>query len=859
MPDRVHSGALSPGTRAGRYEVESFLGAGGMGEIYVARDTVLGRRIALKVLPEGCDRDRITRFIREAKASSALNHPAIVSVHDAGSADGIHFLAMELIDGEPLSEWMRSHHSLTRVAELMAQVADGLACAHAAGIVHRDLKPANIMIGRAGFAKIVDFGVAKLAEQPGSPQDVTAVQTADGLQVGTIAYMSPEQVDGVEVDYRSDVFSFGVVLYELLTHIHPFASSSFADTVHNIVHREASLDTVPPQYRRIIARCLAKEPQARYQSMQDVAHDLRDSFSKHDTTSRRRDFPAWRWIAVSLVAAAAVVAALVVKNLRLPEKAALKGTTPQRSMQRLTNSGKIRSAAMSPDGKFLVYVEEERGLRSLWVKQIATEASTRIESPSSMVYGLIRISPDSNYIYYAAGKPPDFGGSIYQIPILGGEPRVLASGPDRMDFALSPDGRQLAVFRYSPDSSTLVSTDIDGHVERTILTLRDFGQARLPAWSPDGKKIAFVETATRQREQHVAEVVLETRAQRVVASFSPQPIWTMTWLPDGSGTLMSAGGTGGIQIWSVPNNGGAPVRITADVASYFSPSITSDGQSFAAVRGETPRSITVLSVDPDGDTHVVRSGLGDHLSGEVRWIDADHIVYDGVTASVRTLFLIPREGGQAQQIIHGMSAWHPSVSQDGKRLAFISDRSGSPQVWLSDLEENAPKQLTFGGDGAQSVEFSADASSVYYGDRGGAFQVPISGGIPQDSRIYAELGFAVSRDGRWLMSLLHRKAGSRVYLYPLPLAVPPRTFAVPPTSVPYTRFHPSSRSFGFIGLSEDGVHNIYLQNIDGGAPRQITHFDHGNIYAFDWSPNGKWLAVATGEPRADVVIVRNFR
>jgi Tol biopolymer transport system component len=854
MSDRVHSGALPPGTRAGRYEVESFLGAGGMGEIYVARDTILGRRIALKVLPSGCDRDRIARFLREAKASSALNHPAIVSVHDAGSADGIHFLAMELIDGEPLSLWMQSHRDITRATELMAQVADGLACAHAAGIVHRDLKPANIMIGRAGFAKIVDFGVAKLGEQSASPEDATDVRTAGGLQVGTVSYMSPEQVEGGEVDYRSDIFSLGVVLYELFTGVHPFASANPVATIHNIVHLDPSMEAVPTQCRRIVARCLAKEPGRRYQSMADIAHDLRDSLAKPKSMSQRRRWPAWLLIAAVLV----LIGVFVFVNRQFREKPAPAITPRQRSTQQVTNSGKIRAAAISPDGKFLVYAEEERGLRGLWVKQIATEASTRIVSPSTSIYWSIKISPDSNYVYFMAAKPPDFSSAIYRVPILGGEPRAVVSRPSSA-FDLSPDGRHIAFFRYSPDSSSLVSTAVDGLGERTILTLRDFGHARLPAWSPDGEKIAFVETATRQREQRIEEVVLETRAQRTVSSFSPQTIWTMTWLPDGSGTLISAGDVGGIEIWSVPISGAAPVRVTADVGSYFSPSLTDGGQSFAAVRGEDQRSITVLSVDSDGGTQVVSSGLGDHLSGEVRWTDANHIVYDGVTAGVRTLFIIPRGGGQPQQIIHGMSAWHPSVSQDGKHLAFLSDRSGSSQVWLSDFEGNAPNQLTSGGDGALTVEFSADAKSVYYGDHGGAFRVPITGGIPEDSHIYAERGFAVSRDGRWLMSLLHREAGPRVYLYPLPIAVPPRTFGVPPSSLPYTRFHPSSRSFGFIGLSENGVHNIYLQNIDGGALRQITHFDHGDIYAFDWSPDGKWLAVACGEPRRDVVIVHDFR
>jgi len=856
MTDFSH-GALPPGTRAGRYEVESFLGAGGMGEVYVARDTILGRRIALKVLPRGCDRGRIARFLREAKASSALNHPAIVSVHDAGSANGIHFLAMELIDGEPLSLWMQSHCNITRATELMSQVADGLASAHAAGIVHRDLKPANIMIGRAGYAKIVDFGVAKLVERAASPDGTTDVQTADGSRVGTVVYMSPEQVEGAEVDYRSDIFSFGSVLYELFTSVHPFASASLADTIHNIAHLDQPLEAIPPPCRRIVARCLAKEPGERYQSMKDVAHDLRDSIAKRETSSRRGRWPAWLLIAASLL----LVGALAFLNRGSREKTTPEITTRQLSMKLVTNSGKVRAAAISPDGKFLVYVEEERGMRGLWVKQIATESSAQIVLPSFAVYGQIQISPDSNYVYYTASPPPDFDTSIYQVPILGGEPRVVVSrlGPNNKGFSLSPDGRHVAFFRYSRDGSLLTNADIDGTGERTVLTVKNLRYAYLPAWSPDGRNIAFVETAGAQREQDIEEVVLQTRAQRGINSFSARRIMAMSWLPDGSGMLVSAADAEGVQVWTVPRSGSPPLLVTTDIGSYLSTSLTADGQSFEAVRGEVSLSITVLSVDSDYGTHVVSSGLGDHLTSAVRWIDADHILCGGTARGVPTLFVVPRGGGKLQQLIHGISAWNPSVSPDGKRLLFISDRSGSSQVWLSDVEGSAPKQLTSGGYGVFWAEFSADSAFVYCSTGGGVYQIPIGGGIPDHSGMSAESDIAVSRDGHWLMSSLLRHEGLRIYLYPLPATTPRLTFALQSYSSTYMRFHPSSRSFGYIALGENGVQNIWLQNIDGGAARQITHFDHGSIYAFDWSPDGKWLAVAYGEPKRDVVIVRNFR
>jgi Tol biopolymer transport system component len=677
--------------------------------------------------------------------------------------------------------------------------------------------------------------------------------------------MSPEQVNGEEVDYRSDIFSFGIVLHELLAGVHPFASANPAATIYNIAHLDPPLDAIPSQCRRIVARCLAKEPGQRYQSMKDAAHDLRDSLAKTETMSRRHKLPAWILIAAALVVMAVIVCVLILADRRFREKPAPQVVTPQRSMDQITNSGNVRSAAISPDGKFLVYSDEERGLRSLWVKQTATGSATRLVTPSSSFYWEIKISPDSNYVYYMASKPPNLATSIYQVPLLGGEPRVVVAnvGPDGSTlspngFALSPDGRHSAFFRYDRHGSSLTRAGTDGTGERNIVTFQDFGYRHLPSWSPDGKSIAFVKTGLEDSQQHIEEIDLQTRAQHVISSFS-RPFAAMTWLPDGSGVLVSAVDAGGAQLWTIPRAGGAPTSVIADIDSYLSPSLTANGQSLVAVRAEASRSLTVLSVDSEGRPHAADSGLAAPAVSDVRWIDPDHMVCDGVVAGVRTLFVIPRVGGQPRQIIHGMSASHPSASPDGKHLAFISERSGSSQVWLSDIEGNDPKQLTSGGYPVRSVEFSPDSAFVYYGNGSGAFRVPVAGGNPEYLGMYAGSGIALSRDGHWLMSIVYREEGQRIYLYRLGPSRPVHTIALPFSLRNYARFHPSSREVSFIGRDKNGVNNIWLQKIDGGTPRQITNFDHGDIYAFDWSPDGKWLAVTYADPKRDVVIVRNFR
>src|SRR6185436_3869204 len=345
----ARSGSVPAGTRVGRYEIVSLLGAGGMGEVYAALDSNLGRRVALKILPphRTKDPDRVARFVREAHASSALNHPAIVSVHDSGSDGNVHFLAMELIDGEPLSDWLRRNRSLPRAVELMAQVAEGLARAHANGIIHRDLKPENIMVSRAGYAKIVDFGVAKLTERTNGNTAHTGATTPTS-RVGTTAYMSPEQVEGRPLDHRADVFAFGTVLYEVLTGTNPFASPQYADTLHNIVHLEPPLDAVPLELRRILRRCLQKEPERRYHSLKDAALDLREAVAESAPPRRPR-----RWLIAALLALPILAAVMWFGLSQRTER------PPEMKMTRLTNGGNVETAAISPDGRYLVYAAKE--------------------------------------------------------------------------------------------------------------------------------------------------------------------------------------------------------------------------------------------------------------------------------------------------------------------------------------------------------------------------------------------------------------------------------------------------------------------------------------------------------------------
>jgi serine/threonine protein kinase/Tol biopolymer transport system component len=871
--------AYARGARIGRYEVESFLGAGGMGHVYVARDTSLGRRVALKVLPPNCPPDRIARFLREAQASSALAHPAIVSVHDAGEADGTHYLAMELIEGEPLSTWMHSRHSTERAVELMAQVAEGLARAHGAGIVHRDLKPENIMVSRDGYAKIVDFGIAKLKEKSATSDAATELKTATGSVVGTARYMSPEQIDGLQVDHRSDVFSFGTVLFELLTGEHPFGGTTSVETMHNITHRDPPLERVPAAYRRIVRRCLARDLNGRYDSMKDIAYELREALSEPaavaDTSSVR-----W-WIPAIIALLLGIAGGFVWRR----QPVAAPGAAPAATMIRLSNSGNVGAATISPDGKFVVHSIREGGGEALWLKQLSTGTATRISAPGADIVQKIIVSPDGAYVYYAATQGTNANvGNIFQMPILGGEPRKIAADTE-LTLAVAPDGKQVAFRRFNAATrvNALTLCDVETGAERVLLRRGAPGAIRNLAWSPDGATITVVSGVSGKRDHWLEDVSVDDGSVRRNWPDLPsrEGVSSVAWLHDGSGILATViDEEQPPQVWLMTRSG-APRKITSDLGGYYSATPTADGKSFVAMRGEGSPILSVLRVADDGTASVVASGLGyDSASGmltsgplaisfsltrAVEWLDANHLVYAGAMAGRTTLMVVPITGGQPRALIRNMHATAPAMMPDGKRLAFISNSTGASEVWIAGADGSNARRLTSGA-GAVVVSPSPDGRFIYYAATGRnqfIYRIPADGGEPKQITDVASGSSFVSPDGQSLLTLrrfvlpdgtaafrtavISAQDGRVIRDYPL-LERPGAA-----------RWDPSGRSFTARNM-RNGLVNLYKQDLAGGAPRPITNFTRPiSIYSYAWSPDGKQIAMLHGEPRNDAVLITNFR
>jgi len=528
--------AVPSGTRLGRYEVHSRIGAGGMGEVYLAHDTQLDRTVALKILPAdvASDRQRMRRFIQEAKAAAALRHPSIAHIYEIGETEGTNFIAMEFIEGETLDQKIQHKVDLKKLLEYLIQVTEGLAKAHAAGIVHRDLKPDNIMITHDGYAKVLDFGLAKLLEKP-EPQSINQEgfskaptvmlpqHSQPGTVMGTVGYMSPEQAQGKtgEIDHRSDIFSFGCVLYEVVTSDRPFDGASAVETLHKIVYESAPPikdfnPTAPADLQRIVRRCLSKDPDERYQTIKDVAIELKEVRREMDgrpeqesptsqapsssaaksgieradtkgiaelasTTAeairptssaeylvseiRSHKIGATIFLAVLVIALSGVAFGLykfIYSNRPAAPFDAMKIT-------RLTSIGNVTSAAISPDAKYVAYAVRSGDGTSLWIRQVATTSNVQVVPPSGDNYYFgLTFSPDGNFVYYISRIAGGFT-VLYQMPVLGGGSRKVIEHLNS-PISFSPDGKQFAFIRNRPEESALMVANADGGGEQTIAT-----------------------------------------------------------------------------------------------------------------------------------------------------------------------------------------------------------------------------------------------------------------------------------------------------------------------------------------------------------------------------------------------------
>jgi eukaryotic-like serine/threonine-protein kinase len=888
------SRTLQPADEIAQYRVVGPLGVGGMGEVYLAQDRKLERNVALKVLPPDVTRseDRVRRFVQEAKSASSLNHPNIVTIYEIGhepvkSASGpgdslpVHFISMELISGKTLTAKIHEEKSeLRTLLGYLAQAAEGVAKAHAAGIVHRDLKPGNIMISDDGFAKVLDFGLAKLTERSGSgaPSEATeaAQHTMDGAVMGTAYYMSPEQVQGKPVDARSDIFSFGCILYEVATRQRPFVAESSVETMHKILHDkprpiEELNAEAPAELRRLVRRCMAKSPDQRAQSMKDIAIELREIVEEYDSLSSSatsasmiRSGPAPRLPArkprLALLVGGAVLVGVAGIGFGLwsSKRGAKPAAEPFQSMRIVTqtNRGDIKACAISPDGRYLAYIGGKGNDLTLRVRQIATGSDVEVLPPRSLSIQSPCFSPDGNYLFYLKGKPetPNYH-SLTSVPSLGGPEQERAFDVDsRVTF--SPDAKQACFMRGVPQRnySALFVIDLDTGKERELAAIRPPEQlAGAPSWAPDGKHIAA--PLFSQNPELQSTLVLYD-----AESGKRQDFWTrkaavlteITWLPDGKGFVLAGTDvTLGIrqQLFLLTYPGAAYRRVTNDLNTYTQPSAASGQEAIAAVRSNALTNLYVVPAG-GGELRALTSATNPEYS-PVGFSAAEGLVfYSAIRGEYMTMFSLPLTGGEPVPMATGNGHVLNGFAT-GKEVIFnrYDTTEQRQHGWRMNQDGTGLRALTSGA-GERVLDVSRDGRWATYtqtdSTRGvwllsletGTTRVLSSTGlngmasISPDGRSVAVMEFAEDQKGlvRNVFKILSTEGGVVA------------SGAQPPLQAVGYKWGPDGRSISFIDRA-DPTSNVYLAGAGGASPRQVTKFTEGRVANFEWSHDGSRLAV----------------
>jgi serine/threonine protein kinase/Tol biopolymer transport system component len=895
---------LVSGTRLGPYDILSLVGAGGMGEVYRARDPRLGRDIAIKVLSAtfSADRDRLDRFEQEARAIAALNHPNIVTIHSIEEANSIRFLTMELVDGQAVSDLIpKGGMPLARLLAIAIPLADALVAAHAKGITHRDLKPANIMVASDGRVKVLDFGLAKLHE--GSPAGFDVVTTlptqpitSEGHILGTVAYMSPEQAEGKPIDSRSDLFSFGVILYELATGERPFTGDTSVSIIASIVKdtpRSASdvNPGVPRDLARVIRRCLVKEPTRRFQSAVDLRNELEELKADHEsgqldaiTISPRKDLRWWNALPARLLILA-VVGLVVFIYARGAMRQSPDPLQSALSAVQATSTGDIARAAISPDGKYLAYVQGTGQEQSVWLQQLATTSASQIIAPAEVRYQGLTFSPDQTFVYCVRNVLNTLKTEVVQVPFLGGVTRQFTDN-DRIGSAVafSPDGTRLVFITFDSLYTTrVVMTRTDGS-NRRVLSTREQGAtqgmyqflgnagnaASRPAWSPDGSLIAaavFSSSQEGQVEESIVVIPVSGGSERTLAKGRWRGLQELSWLPNGSAVIVGAspGFLMPSQLWKVSYPGGVVTRITNDVNDYVGLSLTHGDGVLATVKTETRMILSVAQPDDLPHGRVIATGVfaAAQQGLGLTWTPDGRLIYPSLRSGAWNLWITDGDGHQVRQLTStsdGLNA-EPSVTPDGRTILFTSNRTGGYRhVWRMTIDGSDQTQLTDGRGPEGSV--STDGNSVFYvatetTNGQTLHRVPIDGG--PGTRVADEHAVSpvVSPDGQYVAMSTLEPVTHRVVRLSVLSVTTGRTVRALGGTRPRAPYHWTSDAHSITHL-DDSQTTIWAQPLDGGPPKALVQFTDGqHIFAYAWSKDGQ-LAAVRGTVIRDVVLLKGI-
>ncbi|MFN2532956.1 MAG: protein kinase [Pyrinomonadaceae bacterium] len=785
----------------------------------------------------------------------------------------------------------------------MRSLAEALAYAHADGIVHRDIKPENIMLRPDGYMKILDFGLAKLTEQDEQPPNLTKIdktEMSSGLVMGTLKYMSPEQAQGKQVDRRSDIFSFGVVLYEMLAGRAPFEGKTSNDLIAAILKSEPPpLSDVPEEIRRLIAKAMHKKKEERYQKIEELLGDLKSlkeektvtavsgqiatslvrgsSLSTSETTSSTSSTLEYviSGIKRHKTRSVVVVASLVMVSVGLTVemnrvRSKLHTSSGEIKITRIPNTDRAGTVAISPDGEYIAYAETsditKPNVKSLWVLEIATNKRVEIVSPAHVFYFGLTYSRDGTELFYLNED------TLYRISANGGEPtKVLGDVAGAISFA--PDGTQFAFVRQmKSEEMALVIGNVYGGGERVLATRKrpEFFGRDGPAWSPDGSLIACATGVIAKSHAGVVGFDVNTGDEKKITD----PEWDeitgrLVWLPDGSGLVMSATQGTENHIWQLQYPRGEAHRVTSDPNyGYFDLSLAADGEKLATIESATRSSIWLL---PKGDSSAAAPiTSGEHnLYRAVSWTPDGRVLYASNIGVQRDIWIVNGDGTEPKQLTANAGVnLQPHASADGRYVVFSSNRAnkGAFNIWRVNIDGSNPVQLTNGIGEGQPV-CSPDGRWVVY-SKGGPnttpsektlWKVAIDGGEAVQLCDKPSSGAAISTDGTLIACWYQQDPTSprQIALIPFGGGPPIRLFDANNPAINPVHWSPDGQTVDHI-ITRAAISNIWRQPVSGGPPQQLTQFTSERIDGFDWSRDAR-LVCSRLHSAQDILLITDFR